>query len=69
MGMIRARLTKAYEILKTGQKLKGAKIFTSIDTCGAYREIKIEKGSRDCTAFISPFETFPYIRMPFGLCV
>ena len=49
------------------QKLKGAKIFTSIDACGAYHTIQIEEGSRGCTAFISPFGTFPYIRMPFGL--
>ena len=49
------------------QKLKGATIFTSIDTCGAYHAIQIEEGSRDCTAFISPFGTFHYIRMPFGL--
>ena len=35
------------------QKLKGAKIFTSIDTCGEYHAIQIEEGSRDCTAFIS----------------
>ena len=49
------------------QKLKGAKIFTSIDACGAYHAIQIEEGSRDCTAFISPFGTFRYIRMPFGL--
>ena len=32
------------------QKLKGAKIFTSIDACGAYHAIQIEEGSRDCTA-------------------
>ena len=49
------------------QKLKGAKIFTSIGACGAYHTIQIEEGSRDCTAFISPFGTFRYIRMPFGL--
>ena len=49
------------------QKLKVAKIFTSIDACGAYHAIQIEEGSRDCTAFISPFSTFRYIRMPFGL--
>ena len=29
------------------QKLKGAKIFTSIDACGAYHAIQIEEGSRD----------------------
>ena len=49
------------------QKRKGAKIFTSIDACGAYHAIQIEDGSRDCTAFISPFGTFSCIRMPFGL--
>ena len=49
------------------QKLKGAKIFTSINACGACHPIQIEEGSRDCTAFISPFGTFHYIRMPFGL--
>ena len=40
------------------QKLKGAKIFTSIDACGAYHPIQIEEGSRDCTVFISPMEHF-----------
>ena len=49
------------------QKLKGAKIFTSIDACGAYQAIQIEEGSRDCIAFISPFGTFRYIMMPFSL--
>ena len=34
---------------------------------GAYHAIQIEKGSRDCTAFISPFGTFRCIRMPFRL--
>ena len=49
------------------QKLKGGKIFTSIDACSAYHAIQIEEGSRDCTAFISPFGTFHNIRMPFSL--
>ena len=49
------------------QKLKGAKIFTLSDACWAYHAIQIEEGSRDCTAFISPFGIFRYIRMPFGL--
>ena len=48
------------------QKLKSAKIFTSIDSCGAYHAIQVEEGSRDCTVFISLFDTFRYIRMPFG---
>ena len=29
--------------------------------------MRIEPGSRVCTAFISPCSTFQYIRMPFGL--
>ena len=45
-------LTNIHENL---QKLKGAKIITLIDTCGAYHVIQIEEGSRDCTAFISSF--------------
>ena len=44
-----------------------ATIFTSIDACGAYHNVQIEEGSRDCTAFISWFWTFRYICMPFGL--
>ena len=34
---------------------------------GHITPIQIEEGSRDCTAFISPFGTFRYIRMPVGL--
>ena len=49
------------------QKLKGAKIFFPIDVCGPYHCIQVEEKSRDCTAFIIPFGTFCYIRMPFGL--
>ena len=49
------------------QKLKGTKIFTSIDAYGAYYFGQIEEGSRDCTTFISPFRIFRYIDMPFCL--
>ena len=38
-------------------KLKDAKIFSSMDACGAYHCIQIEEWSRDYTAFISPFGT------------
>ena len=57
-------LTNIQEIL---QSLKGATVFSSLDACGAYHAVRIEPGSRACTAFISPFGTFQYIRMPFGL--
>ena len=33
------------------QKLKGAKIFTSIDACGAYYAIQIEEGSQGLYSF------------------
>ena len=46
--------------------LQGATVFSSLD-CGAYHTERIEPGSQACTAFISPFGTFQYIRMPFGL--
>ena len=39
----------------SGKVEMSATIFTSINACGAYHFIKIEEGSRDCTAFISWF--------------
>ena len=42
-------------------------MFSSLDACGAYNAVRIEPGSRACAAFISPFGSFQYIRMPFGL--
>ena len=47
--------------------LQGATVFSALDACGAYHAVRIEPGSRACTAFISLFGTFQYIRMPFGL--
>ena len=43
--------------------VQGATVFLSLDTCGA----RIKPGSRACTEFISPFGTFQFIQMPFGL--
>ena len=42
-------------------------MFSSLDACGAYHAVRIEPESRAFTAFISPFGTFQYICMPFGL--
>ena len=42
-------------------------MFSSLDPCGAYHTARIKPGSRVCTVFISPFGTFQYIPMPFGL--
>ena len=47
--------------------LQGATVFSSLDVCGVYNSVRIKPESQTCTAFISPFSTFQYIRMPFGL--
>ena len=57
-------LTNIQEILHS---LQGATVFSFLDPCGTYHAVRIKPGSRACTAFISPFGTFQYIRMPFGL--
>ena len=57
-------LTNIQEILDS---LQGVLLFSSLDACGAYHAVRIEPGSHACTAFISPFGTFQYVRMPFGL--
>ena len=54
-------------IQKILHSLQGATVFLSLDACGAYHAVKIKPGSHACTAFISPFGTFQYIRMQFGL--
>ena len=40
------------------QKLMGALGFLSLDAAKAYHAVVIEPESRDCKAFISPFDTF-----------
>ena len=47
--------------------LQGAAVFSSLDACIAYHAVRIKPGSHACTAFISPFGTFQYIHMLFGL--
>jgi hypothetical protein len=48
-------------------KLQGAKIFSTLDSAGAYHSVEIHPESRECTAFITPFGQFQFARMPFGL--
>ena len=57
-------LTNLQEILHS---LQGATVFSSLDACGAYHAVRIKPGSQAFTAFFSPFGTFQYIRMPFGI--
>ena len=48
-------------------KLSGASIFSSLDSAGAFHSLCISPESRDYTTFISPFGTYRYKRMAFGL--
>ena len=48
-------------------KLAGAKIFSSLDSAGAFHSLTISPASRDYTTFVSPFGTYRFKRMPFGL--
>ena len=57
-------LTKVYEILHS---LHGATVFSSLDVCRAYPAVRIKPGSHASTEFISPFGSFRYICMQFGL--
>ena len=57
-------LTNIQEIFPS---LQGAMVFSSQDACGAYHAVRIEPESQVCTAFISPFGAFQYIRLLFGL--
>jgi hypothetical protein len=43
------------------------KFMTTIDLRAGYHQINVKRAHRDKTAFVTPFETFRYIRMPFGL--
>ena len=57
-------LTNTPEILHS---LQVATVFSSLDASGAYHAVRIKPGSRAYMAFISPFRTFQYIHMTFGL--
>ena len=57
-------LTNIQEILHS---LQGVTVFSSLDACSAYHVVRIKPESRACTAFISPFQTFQYIWMPFAV--
>ena len=56
--------TNIQEILHS---MQGATMFLSLDACGAYHAVRMEPGCHACTAFISPFSTFQYICMQFGI--
>lgn len=47
--------------------LEGARHFSSLDLTSAYHQVKLHSVSQDLTAFVTPFRTFKFLRMPFGL--
>ena len=48
-------------------KLKGAKVFSTIDLRSGYHHIALGKDSRAKTAFVTPFGKHKFLMVPFGL--
>ena len=48
-------------------KLKGAKVFSTIDLRSGYHHIALGKSSRAKTAFVMPFGKYEILMVPFGL--
>ena len=48
-------------------KLKGAKVFSTIDLRSGYYHFALGKSSRAKTAFVTPFGKYKFLMVPFGL--
>ena len=48
-------------------KLKGAKVFSTIDLTSGYHHIALGKSSQAKTAFVMPFGKYKFLMVPFGL--
>ena len=48
-------------------KLKGTKVFSTIDLRSRYYHIALGKDSRAKTAFVTPFGKYKFLMVPFGL--
>ena len=48
-------------------KLKGAKVFSTIDLRSGYHHITLGKSSRAKTAFVTPFGKYKFLMVSFGL--
>ena len=55
------------KIDKMYAKLKGAKVFSTIDLRSRYHHITLGKSSRAKTAFVTPFGKYEFLMVPFGL--
>ena len=47
-------------------KLKGAKVFSTIDVRSGYHHIALSKDTRAKTAFVTPFGKYEFLMVPFG---
>ena len=66
----RARFPSIHPLLKIDElyaKLKGAKVFSTIDLRSGYHHIALGKSSRAKTAFVMPFGKYEFLMVPFGL--
>ena len=48
-------------------KLKGVKVFSTIDLRSGYHHIAFDKSSRAKTVFVTPFGKYEFLMVPFGL--
>ena len=55
-------------IRETLTKLCAAKIFNKFDIIAAFNEIRMKEGDEEKTAFLTRYDLFEYLMMPFGLC-
>ena len=55
------------KIDKMYAKLKGAKVFSTIDLRSGYHHISLGKSSRAKTTFVMPFGKYKFLMVPFGL--
>ena len=60
-------LNKHIYIYEMYAKLKGAKVFSTIDLRSGYHHITLGKSSRAKTAFVMPFGKYEFLMVPFGL--
>lgn len=55
-------------IRETLAKLCMAKIYSKFDIIAAFNEIRMKEGDEEKTAFLTRYDLFEYVVMPFGLC-
>lgn len=49
-------------------RLKNAKMFTSLDLKNGFLHVNVDKFSRKYTSFVTPLGQYEFLKMPFGLC-